>query len=1376
MLATILLKPLVPEAIGRMGGSCLWAFIILIGITKCIAIAKREGTNTKCVAALACLLSGWLLSSISSALSNVMTLPRLVAFASIGLLVISITCCVLLAILGLAECKQSRLFTQGRKQAIWALVLAAVMLSLAAGGFWSGYSKARTGTSPAAMHSQAVDGYHTFEELNFRMKEPPRGWRKIDMSPINPDVTFAMRRVQPEVIMMIIAENLGTTEAISPEAMIEFVTATIRSSATAYTIDSQTPLTINGIDGCLIKDHLTLGAKRLYYNRWFAQRGGIFYQVVTGGDVIAKSAIERESVTMRERFEIIDPDLRPSHDSHSLTDHESANFGYSMSDVDEGWLAWDDFQMENPEADFGGICPTKNMGFLMVPLLHDDLPVDADHIFTALHRSIGMRNVERSAKPLNIKQEDGLHTRTVAFTMQVGNTSYDYQSTVWTGRDRSLFLWVWAPANSKDLTREASALRESVHVAAPMSTKPTMEMLSPGQCTAHAGYFDSLGWLFLDVKQFDPAVKAFQRAAALLPNTTLYVENALGAYRTAGKQAEGLRYLATVPARLATNPVIQAWKAALLQQTDRSEEAKLIYQRIFAAGYQDVDDLQSYAELLAESDEWEACEALLADYFTRDGALSTKLVQADLYVNHAKYDQAIATLMKLQTEHQIHPDISYRLIDSHSKQGEFTEALAVSEAMITNGYATSGAYYQQALAQYNLGWYKRAKATLEQAQRLSPNDQTIQEFLTTVSGTLGEGNNSNIKQEIPPVALPHELEAACAAPATLQAETDSGAMICSDVHGFLFDRGGRSRSTQYRRIRVLNKAGVAQHSTLKVSFDPLSEDIFVNTLKVRSKTGETISQGATRDYYVIDDRQGYEASHDKTLCIPVANLQPGCEIELTVTRRSFGDATQFAFQRILLTSRLPTLFRACYYVGDPAAIAHHALNGIMEQSVSNGVIWRVSEPRPYEDEIMEPRLEETEPILLLGDATVSWKSDTEKYLERIKARFASEPSVTALAKRLTRGVTSLEERIDLILTHVQKEYTYKPIEFGSRGVLPFPASETIRRRYGDCKDHAVLARQLLDALSINASLVLVNSQFNTIDSVPTLDQFNHMILYVPAKRGCKFVDLTQKYSAPHDLVPAGLAGKVALIAQPGNIRFRTIPAYQTGANRAESAAEVTISGTAIFVQERLTLSGHPAAWLRPLLDLDSKERLLWAQQVVSRYEPYARIDTFVIADAADSDDLILTSTYQISNRCRQQAGKTILPLPNIWGQYYSEYRPMQNRSKPFVMEYSFALTSETRIVSDVLEVTTDSDEKGAEVEGANWKVTRRQTAKGHLVRLSYDYTPGSYAADRYSEFVTTMEEAIRSAKAEIELRPRKLSAIPPEKTQDTQQKSKMWDI
>jgi hypothetical protein len=35
------------------------------------------------------------------------------------------------------------------------------------------------------------------------------------------------------------------------------------------------------------------------------------------------------------------------------------------------------------------------------------------------------------------------------------------------------------------------------------------------------------------------------------------------------------------------------------------------------------------------------------------------------------------------------------------------------------------------------------------------------------------------------------------------------------------------------------------------------------------------------------------------------------------------------------------------------------------------------------------------------------------------------------------------------------------IEFGTRGVIPNSAAVTMHRKYGDCKDHAVLLHQLL---------------------------------------------------------------------------------------------------------------------------------------------------------------------------------------------------------------------------------------------------------------------------------------------------------------------------
>ena len=62
--------------------------------------------------------------------------------------------------------------------------------------------------------------------------------------------------------------------------------------------------------------------------------------------------------------------------------------------------------------------------------------------------------------------------------------------------------------------------------------------------------------------------------------------------------------------------------------------------------------------------------------------------------------------------------------------------------------------------------------------------------------------------------------------------------------------------------------------------------------------------------------------------------------------------------------------------------------------------------------------------------------------------------VADTAKRLVRGVDDDSRKIELISTYVQKEVHYEAIEFGRRAYIPKTPRQTLRDRYGDCKDHA----------------------------------------------------------------------------------------------------------------------------------------------------------------------------------------------------------------------------------------------------------------------------------------------------------------------------------
>jgi hypothetical protein len=166
---------------GQMVGHFFWSMIILLGIAKCLKIARRETTNSKCVYALASLLTAWLVSFLLGGLRNTFSLSLLVSILGWGIALIFVVSGVVLAIIGLVECKQNPIYTQGRKQAIWTIVLAGVMMLLFVGGLISGLVTKISHAKNNSVAGRGRGGEYLFNEKNFRLKGVPQDWILVDM-------------------------------------------------------------------------------------------------------------------------------------------------------------------------------------------------------------------------------------------------------------------------------------------------------------------------------------------------------------------------------------------------------------------------------------------------------------------------------------------------------------------------------------------------------------------------------------------------------------------------------------------------------------------------------------------------------------------------------------------------------------------------------------------------------------------------------------------------------------------------------------------------------------------------------------------------------------------------------------------------------------------------------------------------------------------------------------------------------------------------------------------------------------------------------------------------------------------------------------------
>jgi tetratricopeptide (TPR) repeat protein len=139
------------------------------------------------------------------------------------------------------------------------------------------------------------------------------------------------------------------------------------------------------------------------------------------------------------------------------------------------------------------------------------------------------------------------------------------------------------------------------------------------------------------------------------------------------------------------------------------------------------------------------------------------------------------------------------------------------------------------------------------------------------------------------------------------------------------------------------------------------------------------------------------------------------------------------------------------------------------------------------------------------------------------------------------GETRRKAVIAKLLAAAHRLVRYTGLEFGEASIVPRSPSDTLARRYGDCKDQAVLLVAMLRAAGVPAHLALLNVDAwqETLPNHPALDVFNHVIVYVPGDPPL-WIDLTAEYY-PCDCIPFYDQGCLALIVAPTTRELVRIP-------------------------------------------------------------------------------------------------------------------------------------------------------------------------------------------------------------------------------------------
>lgn len=235
-----------------------------------------------------------------------------------------------------------------------------------------------------------------------------------------------------------------------------------------------------------------------------------------------------------------------------------------------------------------------------------------------------------------------------------------------------------------------------------------------------------------------------------------------------------------------------------------------------------------------------------------------------------------------------------------------------------------------------------------------------------------------------------------------------------------------------------------------------------------------------------------------------------------------------------------------------------------------------------------PKIEEPEPGLppdvprlpyVAFSTGASWAEIAKRYSAIVDQaiRGSDVSQLTAAAD----GVPSQEEAVARVLAKLA-EIRYTAVELGQGGIVPRTPDETLRRRFGDCKDKSVLLVAALRALDIPAYVALLSAGEGEADIEPTLPglgSFDHAIAVVPGSPPI-WIDPTDPYARAGEL-PLADQGRYALIASPTATGLSRTPEASAAENREVETREFHLAELgAARVRETAEYHGAPERTLR----------------------------------------------------------------------------------------------------------------------------------------------------------------------------------------------------
>ena len=418
-----------------------------------------------------------------------------------------------------------------------------------------------------------------------------------------------------------------------------------------------------------------------------------------------------------------------------------------------------------------------------------------------------------------------------------------------------------------------------------------------------------------------------------------------------------------------------------------------------------------------------------------------------------------------------------------------------------------------------------------------------------------------------------------AAANAISAAKDTGATMLLNEMRYSFDAQGRTLRTTHTIFRVETQEAVEDWSEVRESWQPWYQAAPEIRARVITADGAVHMLDAKTLSDVPENEDSPDTfSDNRAFGGPLPAIAAGAIVEEEIVLRdkgvffAAGDNTRLFLNRSIPVSRSriilehPETFPIRYetHLLPDAKIAKAVSGGVETITIENGPLEAVTDRTGFAppELAVRPQVE-----ISTGH---SWKEVASEYARQSEAKLRVSDVQPVLARLGLKAGSNLDA-VGKIVSYLHNTVRYTGVEFGEASLVPqFPA-ETLKRKYGDCKDKAALLIAMLRAAGIPASMALLSAGpgQDVNPEMSGMGMFDHAIVYAPATDSSPelWIDATAQYNTVGSL-PGGDYDRWALIVDSATTALRKTPALTSAQNVHRELRAVTMAefGPAKFVE------------------------------------------------------------------------------------------------------------------------------------------------------------------------------------------------------------------